>query len=131
MTLRLQIIALLLTLFYLFVIVRLVRRAEMRAKYSFLWLGVGTVIAAMTIVPGLLEGMATLVGIAYPPAIIFLAAIFLLLVVAIHFSWELSRLEERTRVLAEEIALLRAEGLHQPVDGDVSARAAQPAPSSG
>jgi hypothetical protein len=37
-----------------------------------------------------------------------LAFSFLLLLV-LHFSWELSRLEDRTRALAEEHALLRQE----------------------
>jgi hypothetical protein len=36
-------------------------------------------------------------------------AIGFLLVVVIQFSWELTRQEDRTRTLAEEIALLRAE----------------------
>ena len=40
---------------------------------------------------------------------LFLAVGFLFFVV-VHFSWELSRLESRVRTLAEEIALLRAEG---------------------
>ena len=39
----------------------------------------------------------------------FFAAIVFLFFVVVHFSWELSRLEERSRSLAEEVALLRAE----------------------
>jgi hypothetical protein len=37
---------------------------------------------------------------------LFLAVAFLLLL-AVHLSWEVSRLEGETRVLGEEIALLR------------------------
>ena len=48
-------------------------------------------------------------GIKYEPATFFLAAIAFLFVIVVHFSWELSRLEDRTRTLAEEVALLRAE----------------------
>jgi hypothetical protein len=44
-------------------------------------------------------------------------AIVFLLIVVMHFSWELSRLEERTRTLAEEIALLRAT---RPDDEEVA-----------
>jgi hypothetical protein len=40
--------------------------------------------------------------------VLFLGVVFLLLV-CIHLSWETSRLEEKTRTLAEEIALIRAE----------------------
>ena len=45
----------------------------------------------------------------YAPTTLFLAAIGFLLLICIYFSYELSRLEERTRVLAEELAILRAE----------------------
>ena len=46
-----------------------------------------------------------------------LLALSFLLVLVLHFSWELSRLEDRTRALAEEHALLREEveeRLHPP-----------------
>ena len=33
-----------------------------------------------------------------------MAAVAFLFVLTVHFSWELSRLEERTRTLAEEVA---------------------------
>lgn len=93
----------------LFFIARLVRRREMRAKYSFIWLTVGSVMIVFAISPALLDRVSLLIGIPYGPTTLFLAAITLLLLVSVHFSWELSRLEERSRTLAEEIALLRAE----------------------
>jgi hypothetical protein len=40
--------------------------------------------------------------------VLFLGFVFLLLV-CVHLSWEVSRLEEETRTLAEDIALLRTE----------------------
>jgi hypothetical protein len=57
-------------------------------------------------------------GISYGPTTFFLGAITLLLLVVVHFSWELSRLEERTRLLAEELALLRAEAPPGPPTPD-------------
>jgi hypothetical protein len=52
---------------------------------------------------------------------VFLGAILFLLLVCMHLSWEVSRLEERTRILAEELALLR--GNEEPV-GDGHGRVA-------
>ncbi len=50
-----------------------------------------------------------------PPAALFLLSCSLLLLVAVWSSQRLSRLEEDTRVIAEEIAMLRARrGLRQP-----------------
>ena len=63
---------------------------------------------AFAIVPDVLVPVADWVGIAYEPAVFFLAAIAFLFLMVVHFSFELSRTEERTRTLAEEIALLRA-----------------------
>jgi hypothetical protein len=47
-------------------------------------------------------------------------------VLTIHFSWELSRLEERTRTLAEEVALLR-DDLDRRSAADAARRAGAPA----
>ena len=49
-----------------------------------------------------------------------LVAVTFLFLVAVHFSWELSRLEDRNRALAEEVALLRmAVGPpHSPADDE-------------
>ncbi|MDG2427867.1 MAG: DUF2304 domain-containing protein [Acidimicrobiales bacterium] len=89
------------------VIIRLVRRGSLKAKYSVLWLTVGLVLAIAASVPTLLDRIADRLGIWYQPTLFLLLAIGFLLLVAMHFSYELSRLEKRVRVLAEELALLR------------------------
>jgi hypothetical protein len=89
-------------------VLRLVRARALRAKYSLLWLAVGAVLMVTAIFPGLVDHASSALGISYPPAVYLMIAIVFLLMVVMHFSWELSRLEERTRTLAEEIALLRA-----------------------
>jgi hypothetical protein len=90
-------------------IVHLVRSRRLRAKYSVLWLTIGVGLAVLAIFPDLLVGISDLFGIGYPPATFMLLALSFLLVLVLHFSWELSRLEDRTRALAEEYALLRGE----------------------
>ncbi len=90
-------------------IVTLVRSRRLRAKYSVLWFSIGLGLAVLAIFPDLLVGVSDLFGISYPPATFMLLALSFLLVLVLHFSWELSRLEDRTRTLAEEYALLREE----------------------
>lgn len=90
-------------------ILRLVRQRRLRAKYSILWLSVGMALVGLSASPTLLDRLSVLLGISYGPTTFFLGAITLLFLVVIHFSWELSRLEERSRALAEEIAILRAQ----------------------
>ena len=105
-----------LTALTLLFLLRLVRRGQLRGKYALLWLGVGAAMVGFAIYPNVLVPISETLGISYEPAIIFMAAIAFLFVVIVHFSYELSRLEDRTRTLAAELALLRAET--QERDGD-------------
>lgn len=107
MTGRAHLVLFLITLAALGFVVRLVRQRHLRAKYAMLWLSVGAVLLVFAAFPRLLDWTAGRVGIFYPPAAFLLLAVAFLFMVVIHFSWELTRLEERTRTLAEEVALLR------------------------
>ena len=98
-------------------IVHLVRSRQLRAKYSVLWFSIGLALAVLAVFPGLLENVSDLLGIGYPPATFMLLAMSFLLILVLHFSWELSRLEDRTRALAEEHALLRQQ-LEERLGGD-------------
>lgn len=108
------------TLPALMFIVILLRRGQLRTKYAMLWLPVGLVILVFGLFPGLLDAVSNFVGIAYPPTILLVAAIGLLLMVCIHFSWELSRLEERVRLIVERIALDNVTEAGSPERGSVS-----------
>jgi hypothetical protein len=98
-----------LTVFSLAFIVRLVRRNKLPSRYALLWLSIGAVIAVLATFPSLLDRVSSWLGIAYAPGTFFLGAITLLLLIVVHFSWDLSRLDARTRVLAQELAVLRAD----------------------
>ena len=104
-----HVLVLLIALFNVGFIFHLVRRRQLRAKYSILWLGIGVGLVLFALAPKMLDRVSEWLGISYGPATFFLAAITLLFLVVIHFSWELSRLEERSRRLAEEIALLKTQ----------------------
>ena len=103
-----QLVVMAIVLFSILFILRLVRQRKLRGKYALLWVAVGLFLFAFAIVPDVLVPIADWVGVAYEPAVFFMAAIAFLFLMVVHFSFELSRSEERTRVLAEEVALLRS-----------------------
>lgn len=90
-------------------LLRLLRRRQMRGKYTLLWMFVGITVLVLAAFPGLLDRTARWLRIYDSPNLLFLLAIAFLLLVCVYFSWELSRLEERSRILAEELAILRGE----------------------
>lgn len=108
MSLRAHVIIAILTLLGLAFVVRMVRRHRLKSKYTMLWLTSSAVLVVLVAFPSLLTHVSTALGIYYPPATFLAIAVGVLFLIVVQFSWELSRLEERTRVLAEESALLRS-----------------------
>ena len=90
-------------------IVELLRRRRLREKYAALWLFTGFVVVVLALFPGGLDGMAAFVGVANGASLVLFLAVVFLLIIAMHLSWEVSELEEETRSISEEIALLRME----------------------
>ncbi|GAA1723317.1 hypothetical protein GCM10009710_00150 [Aeromicrobium alkaliterrae] len=90
------------------VLVLLLRR-QLREKYAVLWIVIGLAVVVVGAVPGLLVGLTDAVGVQVPSNLLFAMSIVLLLGVALHLSWELTRSEEQIRRLAEETAINRAE----------------------
>jgi hypothetical protein len=89
-------------------ILRLVSMRELRSKYALLWLVIGFALLPLAIFSDALDELASWFGVAYAPTAFLLLALGFLGAVVVHVTWELSRLEMRTRTLAEDVALLRA-----------------------
>lgn len=100
----------------LVVLFEMLRRQRLREKYAVIWVVVVGATLTLAIFPGLLSWAARLLGVQVPANLLFFGAIMLLLVISIQLSYEIGRLEERTRTLAEEVALLRLQ--HESHRGD-------------
>ena len=103
-----------------FWVIRLVGLRRLRSKYALLWLVVTLPLVPLAAFPAIVDEAGERLGVNYAPALLFSLSGLLLLGIAIHYSWELSRLEARTRQLGEEIALLRARLDENDADGDGS-----------
>lgn len=103
---RLEVVIALVSVGMLLFILELVRRRQLREKYAWLWLGVGVLSLLMSLARGMLDRLATALGIDYGPSALFLFSTVFLMAVCAHLSYEVSRLEEKTRRLAEEVALI-------------------------
>ena len=101
-----------------FVVIQ-VRHQRMKERYAALWLIIGAIIIVLGAFPTLLNGVADFVGVALPVNLLFLLSI-LLMGVSIHLTLELSRLSEKTRILAEEVAILKA--LQEQPEGAAGAK---------
>lgn len=90
-------------------VVELLRRGILREKFAVLWLAVSAGVLVMAAFPRVVSWLAEAVGVQVPANLLFFLTAVLLLLVSVQLSYEVSRLEARTRRLAEEIALLRED----------------------
>jgi hypothetical protein len=96
----------LLVLLFLF---ELLRRRMLREKYAVIWITVAATVTLAGFFPGVVIGLSRLLGFTLPSNLLFLGGGFVLLLVSVQLSHEVGRLEEETRTLAEEVALLRLD----------------------
>ena len=101
----------------LVVIVRQVRLRRLRPKWGIIWLVSALLVAPLAFVPGLLDWLAEQLGVDYPPALLMVFGLGFFALLTLQITIELTQLQERTRVLAEEAALLR-ERLGERSDSD-------------
>ena len=95
---------------FLVVSVVAMRRQRLREQAALLWLLVSLVMVfvSATLPIHLLDRVARLVGIAYPPDLVLLLAVLFLIVLVFHLSLSLDRLSTKQTALIQEIGLLTA-----------------------
>jgi hypothetical protein len=106
---RLQLLAIIVTAGLFVLVFELVRRRRLLERYALLWLFSSAILLGLSVWRGLLEDLASLVGIFYAPSALFAVAFAFVLVLLLHFSLVISRLAEQTKVLAQRVALLQHE----------------------
>jgi hypothetical protein len=106
---RIQFIAILVSVIMMIVIFELIRRNRLREKYSLIWFAACIVMMIFSAWRDLLDLTAVTLGVAYAPALLFMVALFFVFVLLIHFSIVISDLAEKTKILAQEVAILKKE----------------------
>jgi hypothetical protein len=107
----------------LLIVLELIRGRRLKERYALLWLATGLVLLVLSIWRGGLNTIAGWLGVSgYPPAILFAAAIMVVIAVLLHYSTVLSRLTDDNVLLAQEVALLRArmDALERERDGEAT-----------
>lgn len=90
-------------------VIMLIRRGSLSEQHGLGWLGVSVAIAALALVPGVLDGLASLFGVKDAPNLLFGAAFYGLILIVLRLQTQLSQLSRRERTLAQELAVTRLE----------------------
>lgn len=94
----------------------LLRTRRIREKYAGIWIVVSLGVLVLAIFPKFAFWLSDIAHVSTPVNLLFAVSFAVLLAVCIQLSTEVSALEEETRTLAEELALLRLE-VHELKEG--------------
>lgn len=110
----------------LIVVIELLRRRQLRERHAIWWLVAGLMALIVGIFPGTLDWAAGLIGIEVPINLTFFVSIGILFLVCLQHSAELTRLESKTRTLAEHVALqdLRVRALEDRLQAEMTKKRA-------
>lgn len=99
------------SLIFLTVTVRAIRKRQLTELMAILWLSVsiGTVILSALLPLGTFNSLSRFFGIAYPPAMILVFGMAFVILFTFRLSISLSRLSARQKTLVQELALMRAQ----------------------
>ena len=93
-------------------ILHLVRRDHLYIRQGGFWIAIALLSLALAIWPYLIDTLGAFLGIAYPPTLLFLVAIVVLVVKALLGDIAMTKLRRDQRRLNQRIALLEAD---QPI----------------
>jgi len=106
---RIQLISLAGSLFFMLGILELIRRQKIKEAYAILWLIFGSVFILLSFWKKGLDYFAGIVGIYYPPALLFLILIVAVILVLVNYSIVISSQNDKIRNLTQELALMKKE----------------------
>jgi hypothetical protein len=104
---RIQAIAIISNLLLLFYIGRLIVKGKLREEYAIMWIICTIVLVIFSFWRNGLVTVSKLFGVYAPPNMVFIGAIFAILIYLLHLSIVVSKLQEQNKILAQEISLLK------------------------
>ncbi|MBK6744382.1 MAG: DUF2304 domain-containing protein [Hydrogenophilales bacterium] len=92
------------------VILFLVRRDHLYLRDGLFWIAIAMGSIILGVWPSLVDVLGVAVGVAYPPALLFLIAILVLVVRALKSDIAVTQIKRELRRLNQRMALYEAEG---------------------
>lgn len=106
---RIQYIAIVGSILLFIFIIYLIRQKRLKEEYSFLWLFFSIVFIVFSFWRAGLDWLSELIGIAYPPAALFLILFMALFVIMIEFSVIISKQSDWIKKTGQDIGLMKNE----------------------
>ena len=106
MSIQNRIIAVIFSLFLIFIVYILVHKRKLRIEYSLLWFAASFSVLFLSIFDKALELIMQLLGAEVKISVIYFIGLIYLVLLNLHFSVKISKIKEDLKTLSQEYALL-------------------------
>ena len=98
-----------------------VRRSRLHGPFALWWMGVAAGVMLLGFFPGLIDRMAVLLGVGYPPVLALVLGLGVILIKVLTMELHLSRQEQIIRRLTQRLAILESQvGVSGPGEAGMS-----------
>ena len=105
LTLRIALIAI--TLIYILLILRSIRRKKMNVSFSIFWIIAGFILIIFAIVPNMVEAISKMLGFEAPSNMLFVLTIFIAFYLIFNLTTIISQENKKNVLLVQEVSLLK------------------------
>ncbi|WP_370510850.1 DUF2304 domain-containing protein [Paenibacillus odorifer] len=97
----------LLSVFFLFLLINMIKKYELQLKYALLWITMVVLMLIIALVPSIAFYFTNLFGFQEPSNFIFLLGILCSLVIIFSLSISLSNLSHKMRQISQEVGMIK------------------------
>lgn len=90
-------------------IILLIRKDRLHVRHGLAWIVVASCFAVLGLFPGIIDSLARLTGVSYPPILGITVAVALLVIKILLMDLERSKIEMRNQRLIQRMAILEAD----------------------
>jgi len=106
---RVELIALIGSIIWLVAVIELIRERKISEGYSLIWLSSGVSLLVLALWRDLLDLLARMLGIYYPPSAFIIVVLGLVFLLLLQQSVWICQLREQNRTLAQKLGLMTFE----------------------
>lgn len=104
---KIQILSLIFSFSFMYFIFKLIVKGKIREEYSVIWILLTIILLIMSLFRSALDDVARLLGVFYPPSLLFMLGFMAVVSFLVHLSIVNSRQHNQIKTLTHEIALMK------------------------
>lgn len=107
MQISLNIVLIVITLIYLFLVIKSIRKKKLQMSFSIFWLITGILLIFALLIPNLVENISHLLGFEVPANMVFCITIFVSFYLIFNLTISISKENKKNTLLVQEISILK------------------------